>query len=157
MALIPALNQLRQRKMVEWTLAYLAGAWLLMQFVEVVAGRWPVPVVLQRAVDLLLFVGFFAAITLAWYHGEKGRQHVTGPELIILAILLFIAGALLSLLRTTDEPVGAVRTEAFEPTITVASAPFSSIPVCSSSSMTPFGVQERSVGRRNANRPMLYG
>ena len=103
MAVLSTLNRLRQRKIVEWALAYLAGAWLLMQLVEVLSGRWPLPLALQRGVDILLLVGFFVALTIAWYHGEKGRQNVTGPELLILAVLLLIAGALLSLLEPIED------------------------------------------------------
>jgi adenylate cyclase len=64
-------DRLKDRKLVEWTLAYLAGAWLVMQLVEVLSDRWPLPLGLQRSVDLVLLVGLFVAITLAWYHGEK--------------------------------------------------------------------------------------
>ena len=103
--MLPALERLRKRKLVEWALAYLAGAWLLMQLVEVLSDRWPVPMGVQRGIDLVLLVGFFVALTLAWYHGEKGRQGVTGPELLILAVLLFVAGTLLSFLRSGDGSV----------------------------------------------------
>jgi TolB-like protein len=96
------LDRLKERKLVEWTLAYLAGAWLVMQLVEVLADRWPLPLGLQRGIDVLLIVGFFVALTLAWYHGEKGRQRVTGPELLILAVLLFIGGTLLAFLRPEE-------------------------------------------------------
>jgi hypothetical protein len=81
---LATLERLKQRKLVEWALAYLATAWLLMQLMDVIGGRWPVPLGLQRGFDLLLLVGFFVAITLAWYHGEKGRQKVSGAELLIL-------------------------------------------------------------------------
>ena len=103
--LLAALERLRKRKLVEWALAYLAGAWLLMQLVDVLSDRWPVPMGVQRGIDLVLLVGFFVALTLAWYHGEKGRQRVTGPELLILAVLLFVAGTLLSFLRSGDGSV----------------------------------------------------
>jgi Tol biopolymer transport system component len=32
-----------------------------------------------------LLVGFFLTLTLAWYHGERGEQKVSGVELLILA------------------------------------------------------------------------
>jgi TolB-like protein/Tfp pilus assembly protein PilF len=102
---LAALERLRKRKLVEWALAYLAGAWLLMQLVDVLSDRWPVPMGVQRGIDLLLLVGFFVALTLAWYHGEKGKQRVAGPELLILAVLLFVAGTLLLFLRSGDGPV----------------------------------------------------
>ena len=104
--LLASLERLRKRKLVEWALAYLAGAWLIMQLVDVLSDRWPLPLAAQRGIDLLLLVGFFVALTLAWYHGEKGRQRVTGPELMILAVLLFVAGTLLSFLGAGDRPAG---------------------------------------------------
>ncbi len=96
------MNRLKDRKLVAWTLAYLAGAWLLMQLVEVLSGRWPLPLGLQRGIDLTLLVGLFIAVTLAWYHGEKGRQKVSGPELLILSALLFVGGGLLALFAPPD-------------------------------------------------------
>jgi TolB-like protein/tetratricopeptide (TPR) repeat protein len=123
MAVLSTLNRLRQRKIVEWALAYLAGAWLLMQLVEVLSGRWPLPLALQRGVDLLLLVGFFVALTIAWYHGEKGRQRVTGPELLILTVLLLIAGGLISLLGPVEQSPQDERDRFFETTITAGSGP----------------------------------
>ncbi len=123
MAVLSTLNRLRQRKIVEWALAYLAGAWLLMQLVEVLSGRWPLPLALQRGVDLLLLVGFFVALTLAWYHGEKGRQSIAGTELLILAVLFLIAGSLLSLLRPTEEVTRDDESSLLKITATSESAP----------------------------------
>jgi len=108
-------THLRDRKLVQWCLAYVAAAWLVMQAVDVVAGRWNVPLGLQRGVDLVLGVGFFVALTLAWYHGEKGRQRVSGPELLILAMLFVLVGMGLSLLEGIRPPAtvasGAVEDE----------------------------------------------
>jgi TolB-like protein/Tfp pilus assembly protein PilF len=41
---------------------------------------------------VLLGAGFFAALVLAWYHGEKGRQRVGGVELLMLGGILVLAG-----------------------------------------------------------------
>ncbi|MGH9589518.1 MAG: hypothetical protein ACRD25_03950 [Terracidiphilus sp.] len=40
-------------------------------------------------------MGFFVALVLAWYHGERGAQRVSGTEIVILALLLAIGGGLL--------------------------------------------------------------
>ena len=41
-------NTLRRRKLVQWALAYLAGAWVLLQFLDIMAGIYDWPrVVLQ--------------------------------------------------------------------------------------------------------------
>jgi adenylate cyclase len=86
-------KRLKEGKLVQWALAYLAGAWVLLQLTSVLGGMYDLPRTLVRAVPVLLAVGFLAALVLAWYHGEKGRQRVSGPELLMLGALLLIAGA----------------------------------------------------------------
>jgi TolB-like protein/Tfp pilus assembly protein PilF len=100
-------RSLKERKLVQWALAYLAGAWLLMQVVEVLAARWPLPLGLQRGIDLLLVVGFGLALVLAWYHGEQGHQRVSGPELVMIAILCTMAASVLAILRADGRPGAA--------------------------------------------------
>lgn len=90
-------ESIRDRKLFHWAIAYLAAAWLAMQVVEVLSSRWPLSLLLQRGIDIALVVGFFVALVLAWYHGEQGRQRVTGPELLFLALLLAIAGGLVAM------------------------------------------------------------
>ena len=95
----PSLGQrLRQRKLVQRGLAYLAGAFVVFQTVEVLAEPWGISAGMQRVIHILLLVGFFVQLIIAWYHGEKGRQRISGPELLMLASLLLIAGASVSLL-----------------------------------------------------------
>ena len=75
MAMLSTLNRLRQRKIVEWALAYLAGAWLLMQLVEVLSGRWPLPLALQRGVDLhAVSLGMFDDVVQSLLGDAKYRQ-----------------------------------------------------------------------------------
>ena len=49
----------------------------------------------RRVIILASVVGFFVTLVLAWYHGERGAQRVTGTELLILALLLAIGGGFL--------------------------------------------------------------
>lgn len=85
-------QRLRERKLVQWALAYLAGAWLLFQVASLVGQTFGWPRTLLRIFVALLAVGFVGALILAWYHGEKGRQRASGPELVMMAALLVIAG-----------------------------------------------------------------
>ncbi|UCC84276.1 MAG: tetratricopeptide repeat protein [Gemmatimonadota bacterium] len=124
------LQRLKERKLFQWSLAYLAGAWLIFQGIEVLAEPWNLSVGFQRVLHVLLGVGFLVTLVLAWYHGEKGRQRATGIELMILAGILVVAGAAVAVLgRGEDagrEPI-AERAEAASSVIdpkSVAVLPF---------------------------------
>ncbi|UCC83778.1 MAG: tetratricopeptide repeat protein [Gemmatimonadota bacterium] len=117
------LQRLKERKLFQWALAYLAGAWLVLQAMEVTAEPFGWPLALQRGITILLVVGFFVALVVAWYHGEKGRQRVSGPELLMIAALLGIAAILLAILRPEAEapatPYTGLPVEGEKPAIAV--------------------------------------
>ena len=89
------LQRLRERKLVQWTLAYIAAAFALVQVTDVVAQQFEWADGVRRGITIALAVGFFVALVLAWYHGERGAQRVSGTELLIVAVLLAIGGGLL--------------------------------------------------------------
>ncbi|HET6913809.1 MAG TPA: hypothetical protein VFH71_10795 [Rhodanobacteraceae bacterium] len=89
------LQRLRSRKLVQWALAYVAFAFALLQGVDIVAQRFAWPDQFERILILALAIGFLVALVLAWYHGERGAQRVSGTEIVILALLLAIGGGLL--------------------------------------------------------------
>ena len=89
------LVRLKQRKLVQWALAYIAFAFALLQGTDVVAHQFGWPDGLQRGITLVLIMGFVVALVLAWYHGERGAQRVSSTEIVILALLLAIGGGLL--------------------------------------------------------------
>ncbi len=101
------LQRLKQRKLVQWALAYVAGAFALLQGIDIIAQQFGWPEVLQRGITLALVVGFFVALLLAWYHGERGAQRVSGPELLILALILVSGGAALAICRHREKIRGA--------------------------------------------------
>jgi len=90
--LLSLLTQLRNRKMVQWVIAYGAGAWLVLQVVDTVGSRWGMTESMSRTLDVVLVVGFAATLVFSWYHGEQGRQRVSGIELLLLGTLLFLGG-----------------------------------------------------------------
>lgn len=95
-------ERLKKRKIVQWSVAYLAGAWVVMQLVDVLGGRWGISDAAARLIDLALILGFFITLVLAWYHGEQGRQRVSGVELLIIAGLFGIGGLLLTQLNVDE-------------------------------------------------------
>jgi len=88
------LQRLKERKLVQWALAYVAAAFALIQVIDVVAQRFAWPDSLERILILVIALGLFVTLVLAWYHGERGVQKVSSTELVILALLLAIGGTL---------------------------------------------------------------
>lgn len=79
------LDRVMERKVAQWTAAYLAGAWLTLQLMDVLADIWDLSVVVQQIVSLVLGLGVMPALVVAWYHGEKGRQEVCSAECTLIA------------------------------------------------------------------------
>ena len=96
-------ERLKKRKLVQWALTYLAGAWLVWQVMDVLGDRWGLTPGVGRALDLLLIVGFLVTLVLAWYHGEQGRQQVSGPEVLVIGGLFALAAAVLTVFGSDGE------------------------------------------------------
>ena len=96
------LDQLRERKLGRWALAYLAGAWLVLQVIKLVSDSFGWSEVWVRGLIVALGVGFFAVLVVAWYHGERGAQRVSGAEFAILTVLFVLAGAAVALVGGGD-------------------------------------------------------
>ena len=89
------LARLKQRKLVQWALAYVAFAFAVIQVLDVVAQRFGWQDQVEKLLILALAIGFVIVLVLAWYHGERGAQRISGTEIVILALLLAIGGGLL--------------------------------------------------------------
>src|ERR1700760_2660410 len=87
------LARLRERKLGQWALAYIAATFALIQVLDIVAQRFAWPEQTIRVVIVAMAAGFFVTLVLAWYHGERGAPRVTATEPLILAALLAIGGA----------------------------------------------------------------
>ncbi len=101
------LSRMKQRKLWQWSLAYVAGAWLLLQIVDLLTQNLELSHTLFRVVLVLVGAGFPAMLVLAWYHGEKGRQRASGIEVLMLAGILVLAGAALAYVTTRARRVSA--------------------------------------------------
>jgi len=93
------LQQARERAMLPWAIAYLAGAWASLEIVGFLTQLWAWPPIVHRSFAVVAYVGFFVTLVVAWFHGERGRQRVRGSEVLIIAALLLVAGTALTLLR----------------------------------------------------------
>ncbi|HEV2608057.1 MAG TPA: hypothetical protein VGT79_08745, partial [Xanthomonadaceae bacterium] len=89
------LQRLRERKLVQWALAYVAASFALIQVLDVVAQRFGWPEQIERMLIIALAIGFFVTLVLAWYHGERGEQSVSSMELFVLTLVLAAGGGVL--------------------------------------------------------------
>jgi len=109
---------------VQWGIAYVAGAWALLEVLGFAADAFAWPAVVKPLAMLGLVLGLPVVVTLAWYHGERDQQRVTGQELAILTVLLLIGGGVLWWYadRRADTPV-ATATSAPTPSLATDGRP----------------------------------
>ena len=108
------LQRLKQRKLVQWAIAYVAAAFALLQGIDIVAQQFGWPEGVRRGITLGLVVGFFVTLVLAWYHGERGAQRVTGTELLIIGLVVALGGGFLwrfAAVRSEDTKTATVPNE----------------------------------------------
>lgn len=114
-------DKLRRRKVVQWGLAYAAGAWGLLQGLEYVSDTFGWPRQLQQATTLALLVGLPIVLVIAWYHGDRGEQRVTAVELAIITLLFLLGGGIFWRYERALEETPSTA-ESMEPAASVAAA-----------------------------------
>ncbi len=109
-------RRLKDRRIVQWAIAYVAAAWVLLQVAELLFGIFAWPDVWLRRLTVALVFGFVAAVVLAWYHGEKGQQRASKVELALLAAIAAAAIFVFSTrdFATSDEMSASVAKNLFE-------------------------------------------
>jgi TolB-like protein/tetratricopeptide (TPR) repeat protein len=128
--------RLRRRKVVQWGLAYAAGAWGLLQGLEYVSDTFGWPQSLQQIATLALLVGLPIVLVIAWYHGDRGEQRVTAVELAIITLLFLLGGGIFwNYQRALDERAVAANSAQPGPD---ASAPETAAPDQASVAVLPF-------------------
>ena len=85
-------TRLRRRKVVQWGVVYVAAAWGFLQGLEYLSGTYDWPRQFQQLTTLALLIGLPVVLVLAYYHGDRGQQRITTPELAILTLLLLLGG-----------------------------------------------------------------
>jgi adenylate cyclase len=87
-------DRLRRRKVVQWGIAYAAGAWGLLQGLAYVTTTFHWPEQIQQLSTLAFLIGLPVVLVLAWYHGDRGHSRVTRTELAILTLLFLFGGGI---------------------------------------------------------------
>ena len=127
-------QRIKHHKVVQWTLAYLAVAYTLLHGAGMLRESLGYPHAALRLFTLLLILGIPVVVTLAWYHGAFARRRVSGTEIMIIALLLAIGGALVWRDHQgghTDESAGAAggaeRSALEAPAASIAVLPFADL------------------------------
>lgn len=85
------LQDLKERRLVQFVVSYLAAGWIATEVVNSLADRGVVPNVVYLVALVWFVAGIPAAILIGWHHGEKGRQKAPRSELVLLSILGLLA------------------------------------------------------------------
>ena len=105
-------SRLRRRKVVQWGLAYAAGAWALLQVIGFLADAFHWPDATKQLAAIALAIGLPIALTLAWYHGDRGHQKPVRTEIAIIALLLLLGGGAFWLYGHRSTPAQTAPTSA---------------------------------------------
>jgi TolB-like protein len=100
--------RIKEHKIIQWALGYLAAALALTHAEELVARAFDWPEFISRALIVVLALGLPIVITLAWYHGHRASRHVTGAEATIIAILLLMGAGFLWLFVRPHQSIPVV-------------------------------------------------
>jgi TolB-like protein/Flp pilus assembly protein TadD len=106
-------RELKQRKLVQWGLGYLAASLVLVQLADFLSDTFTWQPAVLRVMTVLLGFAFLAVLVFAWYHGERGHQTVRPSELLILALIAIAAG--LTSWRLAQPPAQAADVAATDP------------------------------------------
>ena len=93
-------QQLSRRKVVQWAIAYAAAGWGFLQALEYVSEAFGWPSEIRQVAIFVVMAGLPFVIMVAWYHGNRGKQRVTGTEVTML-VLLAAAGVLFVVAATS--------------------------------------------------------
>lgn len=88
------LSRIRERKLVQWVIAYTAGAFVLVSGLDVIAQAFPAWTVVLQTALVLTFAGLPIVLIIGWFHGEKGRQRVSPLEVVLIGVIVTVSGIL---------------------------------------------------------------
>ncbi|MEO5510261.1 MAG: hypothetical protein ABIV28_04825, partial [Longimicrobiales bacterium] len=84
-------QRIRERKLVQWSFAYIAVSWAALQGLDFLAGHFGSWDAIVRAATVFLAVNYIAVLLIAIRHGEQGRQRVTSGEIAIVSTVFLAA------------------------------------------------------------------
>src|SRR5688572_1637816 len=80
-----------------------SAAWGFLQGLEYVSDAFQWPPQIRQVALLALLIGLPVVLVLAWYHGDRGQERISTPELAILTLLLLLGGGAFWYYQRTSE------------------------------------------------------
>jgi len=80
-------KELKERRLVQIVVSYAVAGWVVVSIFGEVIDRGGLPEIVYRVLLILYFGGLVAATITGWFHGEKGHQQFTRPEVVLLTIV----------------------------------------------------------------------
>ncbi len=134
-------ERIKAHKVVQWTLAYLAVSYTLLHAAEMLANSLSWPHAWLRVFALLLICGLPLVVTRAWYHGTYARQRFNATEVMIIALLLAVGGALVWRDTSTRHAAEEAAAEGEQGAAPMGAVPAASIAVLPFTDLSPEGNQ----------------
>ncbi len=104
-------EELKERRLFRIVVTYLAAGWVGLQVMDQVTTQGILPGFSYELALIWYLTGIPITLVLGWYHGEKGAQRATKPEIALL-VLLLAAGVAGSAPVVSDEFDRRMRLEA---------------------------------------------
>ena len=80
-------SEIRDRRIFQIVAAYAAAGWIVLQILGDLIERGILPEIAYRIALVWYIGGFAASLIVGWYHGEKGQQKASLPELVLLGVV----------------------------------------------------------------------
>jgi len=87
-------DRLRRRKVVQWTLAYAAGAWACCRACSSSSMPSSGRTAFLKLGTVAALVGLPLVVAIAWFRGERGYQRATRAELTVVTLLFLLGGGI---------------------------------------------------------------
>ena len=103
-------SEIKQRRITQVFLTYMAGGWMVLAVVDQVVDREVLPSVVYRVFLTLYLFGALVALITGWYHGEKGHQQATRAEIVMVSLVVLMGLGFSANIVRNDLKAGAVAT-----------------------------------------------
>lgn len=104
--------RLKEHKLVQWALGYIAVSFGLIPVMDVIAQQFGWPEAMRRGTIIVVATGFLITLVLAWYHGERGHGRFLRSELTIIATLAVLGLIVVWRVAPTATPSQATAAQA---------------------------------------------